>query len=198
MFEGFATTRIEVNGIGLHVVHGGRGPAVLLLHGYPQTHVMWHKVAPDLARTRTVIAPDMRGYGDSDKAYFDFLMERWCATPGALTAGAYAEYERCFCDQAAVDSTCAEYRSVELDLRHDEADRQRKLTCPMLVLWGRNTSKRPGWQTGARLDMLGTWRERAVHVRGHGLDCGHFVPEERPREVVEAMLDFYAEIDCAA
>ena len=56
MLEGFQTTRIEVNGVGLHVVHGGTGPAVLLLHGYPQTHVMWHKVAPD-----------MRGCGDSDK-----------------------------------------------------------------------------------------------------------------------------------
>ena len=50
MLEGFQTTRIEVNGVGLHVVHGGTGPAVLLLHGYPQTHVMWHKVAPDLPR----------------------------------------------------------------------------------------------------------------------------------------------------
>ena len=67
MFEGFATARIEANGVGLHVVHGGSGPAVLLLHGYPQTHVMWHKVAPELARTHTVVAPDMRGYGDSDK-----------------------------------------------------------------------------------------------------------------------------------
>ena len=55
MFEGFATARIEANGVGLHVVHGGSGPAVLLLHGYPQTHVMWHKVAPDLARTCTVV-----------------------------------------------------------------------------------------------------------------------------------------------
>ena len=65
----------------------------------------------------------------------------------------------------------------------------------MLVLWGTNTTKRPGWQTGAKLDMLDTWRERAERVRGHGLDCGHFVPEEQPREVVEALLDFYAEIE---
>ena len=65
----------------------------------------------------------------------------------------------------------------------------------MLVLWGTNTSKRPGWQTGAKLDMLETWRERAQSVRGHGLDCGHFVPEERPAEVLAALLDFYADID---
>lgn len=69
MFEGFARERIEANGIGLNVVRGGSGdgPAVLLLHGYPQTHVMWHRVAPEIARDHAVVAPDLRGYGDSDK-----------------------------------------------------------------------------------------------------------------------------------
>lgn len=68
-------------------------------------------------------------------------------------------------------------------------------TCPMLVLWGTDTSKRPGWQTGSKLDMLDTWRERAASVRGHGLDCGHFVPGERPDELLAALLDFYTDID---
>lgn len=45
----------------------GKGPPLLLLHGHPQTHVTWHKIAPDLARDFTVIAPDLRGYGDSGK-----------------------------------------------------------------------------------------------------------------------------------
>jgi haloacetate dehalogenase len=48
-------------------VRGGAGPAVLLLHGYPQTHAMWHRVAPDLAEHFTVVCPDLRGYGDSAK-----------------------------------------------------------------------------------------------------------------------------------
>jgi haloacetate dehalogenase len=48
-------------------VHGGAGPPLLLLHGYPQTHVMWHKVAPLLMRDFTVVATDLRGYGDSSK-----------------------------------------------------------------------------------------------------------------------------------
>lgn len=297
MFEGFAREAYLCNGVWLNVVHGGSGPPVLLLHGYPQTHVLWHKVAPRLAKRFTVVAPDMRGYGDSArpqaapgdhtvyckrttatdlvelmadlghtawhvvghdrgarvahrmaldhpdaivsftsldvvasqaafegmdaamgfawfhwllmrqphplpetlignsvKPYFDFLMERWCATDGAITPQAYAEYERCFCNQEAVDATCAEYRSVELDLEHDEADRGRKLTCPMLVLWGANTAKRPGWQTGKGLDMLDTWRERCEDVRGHGLDCGHFIAEERPEELLEALFAFYEEI----
>ncbi|HYS26148.1 MAG TPA: alpha/beta fold hydrolase [Vicinamibacterales bacterium] len=48
-------------------MHGGAGPPLLLLHGYPQTHVMWHKVAPLLMRDFTVVATDLRGYGDSSK-----------------------------------------------------------------------------------------------------------------------------------
>lgn len=67
MFEGFATNNVEVNGIGLNVRLGGKGPPLLLLHGYPQTHVMWHKIAPALAERFTVVAPDLRGYGDSAK-----------------------------------------------------------------------------------------------------------------------------------
>ena len=46
---------------------GGAGPPVLLLHGYPQTHVMWHRVAPGLAERHTVVLADLRGYGDSSR-----------------------------------------------------------------------------------------------------------------------------------
>lgn len=66
-FEGFSRYRIPVNGIEINLVLGGSGPPLLLLHGYPQTHVMWHKVAPALARDFTVVVPDLRGYGDSSK-----------------------------------------------------------------------------------------------------------------------------------
>ncbi|HEX5611167.1 MAG TPA: alpha/beta hydrolase [Burkholderiales bacterium] len=293
-FPGFTRQRIAIGKVSLNVVHGGRGEPVLLLHGYPQTHVLWHKVAPAIAERFTVVAPDLRGYGDSDKPeaaaddhavyckrttandvvglmdelghqrwhvvghdrgarvahrmaldhpdrvrsfvsldvvasqaafdnmdaqlsyawfhwhlmrqpyplpetlignsarfYLDFLMERWCATAGAVTPEAYAEYARCFCQPETIRATCAEYRSVELDLLHDEADRGRKLQCPMLVLWGANTKKRPGWQTGKRLDMLATWKERASNVQGRGLDCGHFIPEEKPQELVNELLSFW-------
>ena len=296
MFDQFQRERRAVNGITLHVTHAGGGTPILLLHGYPQSHVMWHKVAPELANDYTVVAPDLRGYGDSDKPpapddhnvyckrttandlvalmgdlgherwhvvghdrgarvahrmaldhpqriisftsldvvasqaafeamdasmafawfhwnlmrqpyplpetlignsvneYFDFLMERWCATEGAITAQAYAEYQRCFCNTQGVNASCAEYRAVELDLQHDEADRWQKLDCPMLVLWGVNTLKRPGWQTGNSLDMVQTWRDRAHDVRGFGLDCGHFIAEEQPQALLDALREFYAEI----
>jgi|TARA_B100000315_G_C14574401_1_gene587233 haloacetate dehalogenase len=297
MFEGFERDRRQVNGVDINFVEGGSGTPLLLLHGYPQTHVLWHKVAAQLVDSYRLVVPDMRGYGDSSKPtaapgdhtvyckrtlaedmvallddlditachvvghdrgvrvghrlaldcpervlsltsldvvatqavfdgmdaqlalaffhwvlmrqphpvpetlignsvkfYFDFLMERWCATEGAITPEAMAEYERCFCNQEAVNATVAEYRASELDLEHDQADRGRKLACPVLVLWGGNTSKRPGWQTGKNMQVLDTWRQRAHEVRGKVLDCAHFVPEERPDEVVAELRAFLADI----
>ncbi|HET9651433.1 MAG TPA: alpha/beta hydrolase [Usitatibacter sp.] len=67
MFEGFTTTDIAVDGATIHLRHGGKGPPLLLLHGNPLTHVMWHKIAPRLAEEFTVVATDLRGYGDSSR-----------------------------------------------------------------------------------------------------------------------------------
>jgi len=67
MFEGFTTSKVQTSGAVIHALSGGKGPPVLLLHGYPETHVMWHKVAPRLAENYTVVAADLRGYGDSSK-----------------------------------------------------------------------------------------------------------------------------------
>jgi haloacetate dehalogenase len=67
MFEGFERVRVETAGASIHAVVGGEGPPVLLLHGSPQTHVMWHLVAPKLAEEFTVVAADLRGNGDSSK-----------------------------------------------------------------------------------------------------------------------------------
>ena len=67
MFEGFTRTEIKASGARIVAVIGGKGPALLLMHGNPFTHVSWHKVAPRLARDFTVVIPDLRGYGDSSK-----------------------------------------------------------------------------------------------------------------------------------
>ena len=66
-FEGFTLESRQVDGHAVRFRRGGAGPPLLLLHGNPQTHAMWHKVAPTLARTHTVICPDIRGYGFSAK-----------------------------------------------------------------------------------------------------------------------------------
>ena len=293
MFDNFTKTQIKANGVSINLVHGGVGPPLLLLHGYPQTHVEWHKMAPKLAEHYTVVAPDLRGYGDSEKPpapeddlsvyckrttaqdqvdvmrelgfesfhvvghdrgarvghrmaldhpervktftsldvvpsqaafdhmdsqlsfawfhwhlmrqpsplpetlignsakiYLDFLLERWTGIDGAITDEAYTEYLRCFNNPETIRATCLDYRGIELDLVHDEADRGRKLTCPVLLLWGSNMAKRPGWQTGASLDILTVWQQRAVDVRGKPLNCGHFLPEELPEETTGELLAF--------
>jgi haloacetate dehalogenase len=66
-FEGFTLDHVEVDGVTLRVRHGGDGPPVVLLHGHPRTHTTWYAVAPQLARTHTVVCPDLRGYGRSSK-----------------------------------------------------------------------------------------------------------------------------------
>ena len=298
MFEGFSPASgfrqavIATSETAINLVAGGEGPPVLLLHGYPQTHVMWHQVAPLLAARYAVVAPDLRGYGDSGKPaadgdpecyskrrmaqdlleamtvlgyarfhvvghdrgarvghrmaldapgrvrsftaldvapsqaafdamdsslafawfhwhlmrqpypfpetligadpkfYLDFLLERWTAVDGAISAAAYAEYLRCFADPETIRATCADYRAIDADLAHDEVDRGRQLTCPTLALWGGNMAKRPGWQTGRGLDLLSAWRERAEDVRGRALDCGHFLAEEAPEETAAEILKF--------
>jgi haloacetate dehalogenase len=77
MFEGFTSHDVAVGDITVRAVVGGSGPPVLLLHGYPQTHAMWHLLAPELARTRTVVATDLRGYGDSSKPAGDAEHSRY-------------------------------------------------------------------------------------------------------------------------
>ncbi len=71
MFDGFETRRVATSGAEISFRLGGSGPPLLLLHGYPQTHVMWHRVAPYLAERFTVVAADLRGYGDSTKPESD-------------------------------------------------------------------------------------------------------------------------------
>lgn len=67
MFEGFEERRIATSGAEIHTMVGGEGPPLALLHGYPQTHAMWHRVAPVLAESFRVVVPDLRGYGRSSK-----------------------------------------------------------------------------------------------------------------------------------
>ncbi|CAG0981057.1 haloacetate dehalogenase [Burkholderiales bacterium] len=67
LFPGFRSMRVDGEGATIACVVGGSGPPLLMLHGYPQTHAMWHRVAPALAGTHTVVCADLRGYGDSSK-----------------------------------------------------------------------------------------------------------------------------------
>jgi haloacetate dehalogenase len=287
IFDGFARDTIKTIGAEINLVHGGSGSPVLLLHGSPQTHTVWHELAPALAESHTVVAADLRGYGDSSKplgggdhsaysframaadqveamralgherfavvghdrgarvahrlardhpravervAFLDIVpadhlyahVDRavaaaywhWFFLPlpepipeqmieptamsflhlllGGLGSGldvyapeALTEYERCFADPAAIHGMCEDYRAAaSIDLVHDAVDRDRLIACPVLLLWG---ARGP---VGALYDPIDIWREYATDVRGHALDAGHFLVEERARETLAALRAF--------
>lgn len=72
MLESFKRHDVDIDGTRIHSAVGGDGTPVLLLHGYPQSHVMWHRVAPELADRHTVVLADLRGYGDSSRPASEF------------------------------------------------------------------------------------------------------------------------------
>jgi haloacetate dehalogenase len=286
---GFRLIDVDVgDGVTLRAATAGSGPALLLLHGHPQTHVTWRKVAPALAARFTVVAADLRGYGDSSKpeggadhaAYAKRAMaldqirlmrllghprfavaghdrgarvahrmaldhpdavDRLCVmdivptatmyartdrefatryfwwffliqpaplperliggdpefflrkhiegqlkTPGATEPAAFAEYLRCY-TPATIHAICEDYRAAAaIDLVHDEADQAQRVSAPLLALWGARGT------VGALYDVIGIWRDRAVDVRGHALDCGHTLQEELPAETGAALAAFFA------
>jgi haloacetate dehalogenase len=112
---------------------------------------------------------------------------------GVLSSGArpladeaIAEYVRCFKDPASIHATCEDYRAAaSIDLAHDEADLAQKITCPLLALWGARG------RIARAFDVLATWRERAVDVRGRAVPCGHYLPEEAPEETLAELRAFF-------
>lgn len=284
--KGATYQRINADGVTINVALQGSGPPLLLLHGYPQTHMIWHRVAPALAADFTVVATDLRGYGDSAKptpgpadveyskramardqvhvmralgfpqfavaghdrggrvahrmaldhpravtalAVLDIVPTRhvfqhadkdfgmgyyhwfFLAAPNGIPerligndpefwirarmtarhAGgtpfapeAMAEYIRCF-DPESIAASCSDYRAAAgVDLVHDETDAHRKLTCPTLALWGRDSF------VGQHYDVLTVWRDHAATVTGEALPGNHYVPEEAPAETTTALRNF--------
>jgi len=287
LFPGFERRKIRTSGASINLVIGGEGPPLLLLHGYPQTHAMWHKVAPILARNYTVVCADLRGYGDSSKpkgapdhsnyskramaldmaemmeslgflgfhvvghdrggrvahrlardfgkrvrsltvldisptlkmyqnttkqfatAYWHwFFLIQEAPLPERMLQGhapwyilrrlgrgptgvkhfsreAIMEYTRVFRDPRTIHATCEDYRAAAtIDLMHDKQDARKKIRMPVLALWGRHGV------IEALFDCLADWREVAEDVRGKALNCGHFIAEEKPRELLLELRRF--------
>jgi haloacetate dehalogenase len=285
VFDNFIHKQIQTKKTVINMVQGGSGYPVLLLHGYPQTHVCWHLVAPLLAQQFTVVCPDLRGCGDSGKPpgdpehlnyskrvmaqdqvdmmhrlgfdkfavvghdrgariahrmaldheekitklalldiiptstafanvnkemataafnwffsiqpdglperligaepvfYLNYCLDHWAGTKARLAPEAVAEYQRCF-DKETIRATCEEFRAAAtVDLVHDEADKEHKISCPTLLLWSTESM----W---ADYDMIAIWKQRADMVQGFSMDCGHFLPEENPEETAVALIRF--------
>ena len=291
MFENFARRRLPgSDGVEINAMIGGSGPPLLLLHGYPQTHAMWHKVAPVLAGQFTVVAADLRGYGDSSKppsdpehlvyskrstandqvaamrslgferfsvaghdrggrvahrmaldhpaavekicvldiaptremfrpTTFEFAMAyyHWyfLAQPydlperligadpeyylrkktsswsgnrdsGIFSPEAMAEYIRCFKDPKTIHASCEDYRAAAtIDLTHDDADGDRKVEAPLLVLWGAKGV------VHRLFDPISAWKQRAHNVTGESLPTAHYLAEEAPELVSARLLEFF-------
>ena len=84
MFDGFETTEVDAGAGPIHVRRAGSGPPLLLMHGYPQTHAIWHPIAPALAEDFTVVLTDLRGYGASAKP--ETTPDHWPYTKRAMAA----------------------------------------------------------------------------------------------------------------
>lgn len=125
----------------------------------------------------------------SDPEYFirNNLLKK--ATPQAqknFPEDVLQEYIRHYANPVTVHSICEDYRaSVSIDMEHDIADRATKIKTPLLVLWGANGVVGNLW------DVLQGWKDLADDVSGFGIEeCGHFVPEEQPEIVLNALLEF--------
>ena len=284
-FAGFRRQQIQVDGAVINTLIGGAGPPLLLLHGWPQNLLEWHRIAARLAERFTVVLTDLRGYGASSKpsgdeqhlAYskrtlardqvavmrslgFDrfavvghdrggrvghrmaldhpqaitrlvvvdivptlhvynttnkalatayihwFLLIQPAPVPETLLAGrgefllrtlfrgldeqampndVFADYVRCFDDPATLHAMCEDYRAAaSIDLDHDRTDLDSKIQCPTLVLWGEQGAMHRLY------DVLSTWRDRAVDVRGSALPGGHWLPEQVPDALYSQVQDF--------
>lgn len=126
--------------------------------------------------------------GADPEHWVRYHLEAWSGVPGAFAEDAVTEYVRAFADPATVRATCDDYRAgAGVDLEHDDAsyDAGERVRCPLLVLWGEQ-----GY-VGRAYDVPAVWRQYADDVMTAALDCGHFLPEERPAETARALLDFF-------
>src|SRR5207245_178437 len=194
----------------IHYRRLGQGPGTVLLHGYPPPRHLWRKAMPARAPTYDVSArpaqvsararwhwffhqlPDLPEAltAGREEIYLRYMYRTSAYNPAAIEEEAVQEYVRCFREPGAMRAAFDDYRAgATIDLEQDGADRDKKVAAPTLILWGDAGGRRPQVP-----DMLGVWKERCVQVVGHAVSgSGHFIPEEQPAAVIEAILRFVGE-----
>jgi haloacetate dehalogenase len=270
---------------------GGSGPPLLLLHGFPQTHLMWHSTAPLLAERFTVVAADLPGYGDSFRPpvsddhsahskramatdlveamtslgfesfalaghdrggrvgyrmaldhparverlavldivptgevwsraddrfallywhwgflaqaaplpeeligtmpdrFFDLVVARQGMALGTTRYpdDVIEAYRRRLRDPASVEAMCEDYRAgASVDRAHD-GERERRIACPTLALWGTRGALPLFYD-----DVLAVWREWCEDVSGRSVEGSHYLAEDAPEEVASELAEFFA------
>jgi haloacetate dehalogenase len=157
------------------------------------TREMWQRMDLQLARRYWHwlfhLQPDLPELlaGGNVAAYLGYFFERWTHNRAGLDEAAVAEYVRAFSAPGALRASFDDYRaSFPADAEHDDADAAagRKLTMPVLVLWGASG-------LFGQLPALDVWRDYAGEVKGAAIpDCGHFLPEEQPELVLGELAPF--------
>lgn len=202
MFRDFVSREIETDETTVFVRSSGSGPPLLLLHGFPETHLMWRDVAPLLAQDFTVVCADLPGYGQSgflqstppDTSYSKRTMARQM-----LQVMSRLGFERFSVGRTRSGwtrgTTCMpSVKSIvplPQDREHDQADRAagRRIACSVLVLWSENGALDKWYE--AEGGPLQLWRSLAPNVQGRAVRAGHFFPEECPEETAQALRAFF-------
>jgi haloacetate dehalogenase len=127
----------------------------------------------------------------ADPAYYlKWMLQSWLARHDAIEPEAFAAYEAAFTNPDTIRATCDDYRAgatIDVEIDRETLETGKKITCPMLVLWG----DRDGALSGDR--YLRAWDDWATDTRGHAIPGGHFLPEEAPDETTAALRSFFSE-----
>lgn len=196
LLAGFDDCPVDLDGVRISARRAGAGRPFLLLHGYPQTMVMWHRIAPAMATSYFHWFFLTVGDGLPEKlingnpaAWIDSRFAGRQAGGLPIEGAALAEYQRVFTDPRAVHATCEDYRAAAgPDLDFDQGDYAAGLRVrqPLLALWGASS------YVGRTFDVAAIWRSYATAVSGRAVNADHYLAEEAPPASEGALRDFLA------